>query len=230
MISSKPNSSRIPFFNHSHIISHEAVNIVTEKVLYGKPLYHWKPGTFVTEITTTRNKNLDVNIEYFCAPVIHPITGKTITKYQKLVKDLVTRDIWSTSFGKEFGNVAQEDDKKKTPGTCSIFEMTNNKIRHIPQDRVITYARLLVDFRPQKDNPNRVRITAGGNLIKYPGELTTRTADMNTAKILWNSILSTKGARLMGLDIKLFYLGTPLDRFEYMKIPITLFPAHIRLQ
>ena len=34
----------------------------------------------------------------------------------------------------------------------------------------------------------------------------------------------------MGLNIKNFYLGTPLDRFEYMKIPITLFPAHIRLQ
>ena len=34
----------------------------------------------------------------------------------------------------------------------------------------------------------------------------------------------------MGLDIKNFYLGTPLDRFEYMKILITLLPAHIRLQ
>ena len=31
----------------------------------------------------------------------------------------------------------------------------------------------------------------------------------------------------MGLDIKNFYLGTPLDRFEYTKIPITLFPAHV---
>ena len=35
MISSKPNSLRIPFFNHSHIISQEAFNLVTEKVLYG---------------------------------------------------------------------------------------------------------------------------------------------------------------------------------------------------
>ena len=75
-----------------------------------------------------------------------------------------------------------------------------------------------------------MRITAGGNLIKYPGELTTRTADMTTTKILWNSIFSTEGAQFIGLDIKNFYLGTPLDRFEYMKIPITLFPAHIRLQ
>ena len=88
----------------------------------------------------------------------------------------------------------QGDDKTKTPGSWSIFIMTHNEIRNIPQDRVVTYARLVVYFRPQKDDPNRVRITAGRNLIKYPGDLTTRTAYMTTAKILWNSILSTKGA------------------------------------
>ena len=64
------------------------------------------------------------------------------------------------------GNMSQGDDKTKTPGTFSIFVMTYNEIRHIPQDRVITYARLVVDFRLQKDNPNRVRIIAGGKLIK----------------------------------------------------------------
>ena len=90
--------------------------------------------------------------------------------------------------------MAQGDNNKKTPGTCYIFVTTHNKIRRIPQDRVITYTRLLVNSRPQKDDPNRVRITAGGNLIEYTGELTTRTADMTTAKILWNGILSTEGA------------------------------------
>ena len=108
--------------------------------------------------------------------------------------------------------------------------MTNNEIRHIPQDRVVTYARFVIDFRTKKDDPKCVRITAGENLIKYPGELTTHTSDMTTDKILWNSILSTEVARFMGLDIKNCYLGTPLDHFEYMKILITLFPAHVRQQ
>ena len=107
--------------------------------------------------------------------------------------------------------MAQGDSKTNTPGTDSIFIMTQDEIRHIPSNRVVTYARLVVDFRPQKAYPNRVRITAGGNLIKYPGELTTRTADMTTAKILWNSILSTEDARFMGIDINNFYLGTPID-------------------
>ena len=80
--------------------------------------------------------------------------------------------------------MAQGDDKTKTQGTCSIFVMAHNEIRNIPQNRVVTYARLVVDFRSKKDDPNRVRITAGGNLIKCPGDLTTRTADMTTANIM----------------------------------------------
>jgi len=72
-----------------------------------------------------------------------------------------------------------------------------------------------------------VRITAGGNLIEYPSELTTRTADLTTSKILWNSVLSTEGAKFMGIDISNFYLGTTMDRYEYMKMPLALFPDHI---
>jgi hypothetical protein len=50
---------------------------------------------------------------------------------------------------------------------------------------------------------------------------------MVSSKILWNSVISTKGARFAGTDIKNMYLETPLDQFEYMNMPITLFPANI---
>ena len=49
---------------------------------------------------------------------------------------------------------------------------------------------------------------------------------MVSSKILWNSVISTKDARFAGSDIKNMYLETP-DRYEYMKMPITLFPADI---
>ena len=62
-----------------------------------------------------------------------------------------------------------------------------------------------MDYKPQKDDPNRVRITAGGNLITYPGELTTRAADLTTSKVLWNSTISTRGAKYMCIDIHSFY-------------------------
>ena len=40
---------------------------------------------------------------------------------------------------------------------------------------------------------------------------------MLTVKILLNSVISTKGARFMTIDIKDFYLNTPMARFEYMR-------------
>ena len=162
--------------------------------------------------------------EHFCAPVIHPVTGESITKYKKLIDDPITARTWSRAFGKEFGNLAQGDTATNTPGTNSIYVMTHEQILQIPNDRTVTYTRIVVDYRPQKADPNRVRLTAGGNLIEYPGELTTRTAELTTTKMLWNSVISTEDARYMCLDIKNFYLGTPMDRFEYMKMPLSIFP------
>jgi hypothetical protein len=89
--------------------------------------------------------------------------------------------------------------------------MSKGEIRTISHDRIVTYARIVVDYRPQKEDPNRVRITVGGNLIEYPGELTTRTVDPTTTKILWTSTLSTPGARYITVDVGNFYLATPLD-------------------
>jgi len=75
-----------------------------------------------------------------------------------------------------------------------------------------------------------IRITAGGNLINYPGELMTRTADLTTSKLMWNSVLSTEGAKYMCLDIKNFYSTAPLDRFEYMTMRLSLFPSWTKEQ
>jgi hypothetical protein len=45
---------------------------------------------------------------------------------------------------------------------------------------------------------------------------------MVSSKLLWNSTISTKGAHFSGVNIKNMYLKTPLDRFEYMKMPLSL--------
>ena len=59
--------------------------------------------------------------------------------------------------------------------------MSHKEIAQISEDRIVTYARIVVDFRPQKKDPNQVQMTAGGKLIKCPGDLTTRTADLTTS-------------------------------------------------
>ena len=72
----------------------------------------------------------------------------------------------------------------------------------------------------------RIRGTAGGDKINYPGEVSAHTADMSEVKILLNAVVS-EGAMFTTMDIKDFYLGTPLDRPEYMKIKASTIPAEI---
>jgi hypothetical protein len=54
----------------------------------------------------------------------------------------------------------------------------------------------------------------GGNLINYPGDCGTPTADLLTVKLLFNSVISTPQAKFMCIDIKDFYLCTPMECYE----------------
>jgi hypothetical protein len=67
----------------------------------------------------------------------------------------------------------------------------------------------------------------GGDRLDYSGDVATSTANITTYKILINSTLSTKDAAMMVMDIKNYYIGTPLPRFEYMKMPLSRFPEEI---
>jgi hypothetical protein len=49
-------------------------------------------------------------------------------------------------------------------------------------------------------------------------------ADITTFKILINSTLSTEDAAMMMMDIKNYYLDTPLPQFGYMKMLLSRFP------
>ena len=62
----------------------------------------------------------------------------------------------------------------------------------------------------------------GGNLIDYPGDVGTPTADTTTAKIVINSTISTPKSKYLVGDVKNFYLGTPMSRYEYMRLSITI--------
>jgi hypothetical protein len=68
-----------------------------------------------------------------------------------------------------------------------------------------------VDTKDHKEERERTRLTVGGDQIEYPGDKSTRTEGLTTAKILINSVISTKGAQFMVIEIKKKYLNTPLD-------------------
>jgi hypothetical protein len=104
--------------------------------------------------------------------------------------------------------------------------MTRNEIAHaLAMGTIFTYANPVVDYRPHKEDPNRIRITARGNLIQCDSDLSVRTANINTVKLHWNSVVSTKKVKYMCLDIKTFYLTATLEYFEYMRISLSYFPA-----
>jgi len=172
-----------------------------------------------------KHAKMPINFEHYANPMVHPVTGCTISSYKKLMHDPATAEVWQTAFGKDFGAMAQGCNKTKQKGTNAMFVMTHDEIRHaLANKKFFTYANPVVDYRPQKEDPHRIRITAGSNLINYKGNASVRTADIDTAKIHWNSVISTPNAKYMCLDIKKFYLTAALEYFEYMKIPLELFP------
>ena len=196
----------------ARLISQQALNALTMK----EALY--APKNFAQRKYVHHNFVENVpNYAHFAPPMVHPTTGETITSYKWLMHDPATAEVWQTAFGKDFGGMAQGDDKTGQTGTNSIFVMTHAKIKQAYADKVtFAYAKIVVDFRPQKEDPYRIRITAGGNLLTYRGNVSTRTADLSTSKLLWNSVLSTESTKYMCLDIKNFYLTAALDYFKYM--------------
>ena len=82
-------------------------------------------------------------------------------------------------------------------------------------------------MRPEKAEKNRTHFTIEGDRINYSGEVATPTADMLVAKLLFNSVISTKGAKFMTLDISNFYLMTPLKRAEYIRMKLADIPEEI---
>jgi hypothetical protein len=67
----------------------------------------------------------------------------------------------------------------------------------------------------------------GGDRLDYSGAVATSTADITTFKIIINITLSTEDAAMIMMDIKNYYLGTPMPRFEYMKMVLSRFPEEI---
>jgi hypothetical protein len=76
-----------------------------------------------------------------------------------------------------------------------MFIMDPKEVPNIPKDQPPTYAKVVVAYKLQKEDLNCIQITAEGNLINFPGELTTQTAIITNAKLHWNGILSAPKAK-----------------------------------
>jgi hypothetical protein len=150
-------------------------------------------------------------------PVLDASTGQQL-EHRQLRRHPAYKQVWDTSYANELGRLCQgigHDDatatKQRVEGTDTFRPIHYDEI---PTDRRsdVTYTRVVCEVRPQKEDPNRTRITIGGNRICYPGDTGTKTGSLELVKLQLNSVLSTPQAQFAGFDIKNFYLGTPLDR------------------
>ena len=120
---------------------------------------------------------------------------------------------WINGNSKEVARLCRGRKQDNIKGSSTILWM---KPSELPKGRTATYLRIVAAYRPQKDDPFRIRWTVGGDRVNYPGIVTTPSADITTQKLLYNSIISTPNAAFFDMDIENFYLNTEMDRPEYM--------------
>jgi Reverse transcriptase (RNA-dependent DNA polymerase) len=154
--------------------------------------------------------------QHFSATAINPDTGKP-AEYKELARSSAGPR-WKIGMCKELGRLfqgyickPQEEHTVEGTDTCKFIHPNE-----IPPGKKATYIRIVAELREMKADPHRVRCTVGGNLLDFPGDKSTKVAELVTIKILLNNVVSTPRARAACIDLKDFYLGNTLPEFEYV--------------
>jgi hypothetical protein len=131
-----------------------------------------------------------------------------------------------TSYANEPGDLCQgigfgpTPNSQRVAGTDTFCLIDYNDIP-LHKHKEICHTMVVCEVHPEKDDPDRTRITISGNRICYPGNVGTNTASLELVKLLLNSVLSRKGACFSTIDIKNFYLDTPMPYPKYIRIKIS---------
>ena len=96
--------------------------------------------------------------------VVDEETGDVL-EYRDLLKHEKYKDTWTIAGANEYGRLfqgvgKQEDGTQRVKGTDACHWISKSQV---PKHKKVTYARYVVDIRPEKEDPNRVCITAGGD-------------------------------------------------------------------
>ena len=95
---------------------------------------------------------------------------------------------------------------------------------YVPKDKKVTYGKIVLEVKPEKEEKEHTRLTVGRNLLDFTGNLIAPTASVTTEKYVFNSVVSTPGARCLLADIKHFYLNNILPNPEFMRISLEITP------
>ena len=105
---------------------------------------------------------------------------------------------WIRGCSKEIGRLTRGVHLRMMTGSNTIhFIHPSQK----PANRTANYLRIVANYRPQKEDPYRIRFTVDGNRIEYPGNVDTPTTELATENFPLNSVISDVNSSYMTVDI-----------------------------
>ena len=110
---------------------------------------------------------------------------------------------------------------RDVPGTNTITAISKSSIL---KDEKVKYGKTVCALKPNKLIKAITRLTVGGNLLDFTGNLSTPTASDATVNFVFDSVISTPGAKCLTADIQHVYLNNELPDPEYMRLPISIIP------
>jgi hypothetical protein len=166
--------------------------------------------------------------------VLDPSTGK-IFKHCRLHCNPRYEAKWDTSYANDLGRLCQGIGSGLYPGTqwivgTNTFFLIDYQDILFHKRKEICQTMVVCKVRPEKNDPDRTRITIGGSRICYPGNIGTNTALLELIKLILSSVLSRKGARFSTINLKNFYLDTPMPDPEYIHVKISDIPDKFILE
>jgi hypothetical protein len=167
------------------------------------------------------NKQVTIMPEMVNA-VICPDTVKSL-EHNELLILLRYKIRWIRSTANKIARLTQGI-KRGITGTNTIKFMRREDV---PAGLKVTYESFVVDIKAHKEKTECIHLTLGEDKIEYPGDKSTRTSGLTTAKMLLNSTIYIPGARFLLIGINSFYLNTPLGRYEYIVVLMSSLPQEV---
>ena len=141
-----------------------------------------------------------------------------------MLNDL-SKEIWENNLSNKWDRLSQ--------GNTHWVRYTDTidfiHIDEVPNGRYVTYVMYVLDYRPLKGEPYRVKITISEDRLKNNSDAGSPAANLLETKALLNSTISdaTKSAHFMTADIQDYFLTTPMSKTEHMKVQYNYIPEDI---
>ena len=119
------------------------------------------------------------------------------------------------------GTVPPKKQSIKGTGTFKVIRFNDTPF---DKQNDTFHTRVVCEYCPDKDDPNMTHITIVGGQILAPFDVSTPTGSLELVQLMINSVLSRPNARFYAFDIKNFYLDTPMEKTEYIRVKLKDIP------